>query len=119
MDSQELSTTVSPLFPIEAWYALFSKWAPLPLALGSPLSVPPSVQTVAGCGPLGMARTIRGGSVSLGTSRTPAPSGTCLSVGGGGGSRGEGPRARTHPIQKHKIHWRMNHSAHGNVMLSA
>ena len=41
---------------------------------------------------------------------------------GGRGSRGEGspPRAGTHPIHREqKNDWRMNNSAHGNVMLSA
>ena len=48
--------------------------------------------------------------------------GTCLSR-GGGGSRGGGkppPPAGTYPIHREqKNYWRMNNSAHGNVMLSA
>ena len=45
--------------------------------------------------------------------------GTCLSGGGvqGGGSP---PPAGTYPIHREqKNYWRMNNSAHGNVMLSA
>ena len=46
------------------------------------------------------------------------PPGTCLS--GGGGSRGGGGPAGTYPIHREqKNYWRMNNSAHGNVMLSA
>ena len=47
--------------------------------------------------------------------------GDLLEQGGGRGSRGEGssPPAGTYPIHREqKSYWRMNHSAHGNVMLS-
>ena len=54
--------------------------------------------------------------------------GTCLSGGGGSRRGGEGvqgggvppPPAGTYPIHREqKNYWRMNNSAHGNVMLSA
>ena len=66
-----------------------------------------------------------------GSDVSPPPPGTCLSGGGGGGGPGEGgrgsrgeppppPPAGTYPIHREqKNYWRMNNSAHGNVMLSA
>ena len=44
--------------------------------------------------------------------------GTCLS--GGGGGPEPPPPAGTYPIHREqKNYWRMNNSAHGNIMLSA
>ena len=60
----------------------------------------------------------------LGALEEGVPPGTCLSGGGGGreGVQGGGPPppAGTYPIHREqKNYWRMNNSAHGNVMLSA
>ena len=69
------------------------------------------------CGWLAELHLTRGGGGWVGWGGGGVPQGTCLS--GGGGVQG-GYLAGTYPIHREqKNDWRMNNSAHGNVMLSA